>query len=256
MNRSLFVILIAIVLILATSTTLGAQGRAHFGGGHGFSGAPAVRPGPSFSGTPGVRPAPSFANTPAVRPGPSFGALPPAGFGAVHGPVHGFRPGRPFNSVRPVVVAPAFGYYSPYFWPDPFYGGAAYYPYPASAYSAPAYTYSEPQPPAVSQNEIDLAYQVGQLSAQVEQLRQQQAVTSYTQPPAAPQSSTPSTSTPTVLVFRDGRRMEVQSYAIVGETLWVLDATAATKIPISDLDVDATQRENRGRGVRFLIPEK
>jgi hypothetical protein len=155
------------------------------------------------------------------------------------------------------VVAPAFGYYpyySPYYWPAPVYGGSAYSTYSAPGYYDPAYGYPDTPQPAVSQNEIDLAYQVGQLSAQVEQLRQQQATTSYAQPSSQPQRS--AASTPTVLIFRDGRRIEIQNYAIVGDILWVLDSNVATKIQISDLDVDATQKENHSRGMRFLIPEK
>jgi hypothetical protein len=109
----------------------------------------------------------------------------------------------------------------------------------------------------VSQNEIDLAYQVGQLSAQIQQLQQQQqGVTSFTQPSSSPQHGVQQASTPTVLVYRDGRSMEVQNYAIIGETLWVLDEKVATKIPLSELDLDATQKENRSRGVRFTIPQK
>jgi len=102
---------------------------------------------------------------------------------------------------------------------------------------------------------VDLAYQVGRLSQEIEQLRQQQTITSYTQPTATSQV-TPQQRTPTVLVFRDGHRMEIQNYAIVGQTLWVFDERAATKIPLSDLDLDATQKENRGSGFRFPLQEK
>src|ERR1041385_2172094 len=230
MNRSLLVILLAIFLILATSITLAAQGRAHFGGSRAFSSPPAGRS-PSVAALP-----------PVVAPFPRPPAAAPFAHGPVvapsDNPVNGFRPFRP---VRPVVVPPTFSYYSPYFWPGP-YGGSAYYPYPAPAYSEPAYPYPDTQPPAVSQNEIDLAYQVGQLSQQVQQLQQQQAVSSYTQPSSPPQRAGQQESTPAVLLFRDGRSMEVRNYAIIGETLWVLDEKVATKIPLSDLDLDATQK--------------
>ncbi len=59
-----------------------------------------------------------------------------------------------------------------------------------------------------------------------------------------------------VLVFRDGHRMEIQNYAIVGQTLWVFEERVATKILLSDLDLDATQRENRGSGLRLPSQEK
>ena len=57
-------------------------------------------------------------------------------------------------------------------------------------------------------------------------------------------------------MFRDGHQVNIQNYAIIGQTFWVLDEGAATKIPLTDLDLDAMQQENHSRGVRFLIPEK
>jgi hypothetical protein len=47
--------------------------------------------------------------------------------------------------------------------------------------------------------------------------------------------------------------MTVQNYMIAGQTLWVVDEQEATKIPLSDLDLDATRRENQANGVRFLL---
>lgn len=138
------------------------------------------------------------------------------------------------------------GYYNPfspqYFYSDPSAGVPAY------SYSEPAYAAPAPEaPPAVSQNESDLAYEVGRLSAEIEQLRQQQA---QLQAPPPPQSQ----SAATVLIFRDGHQLEIQNYAIVGQTLWILDQRNSSKIPLSDLDLDATQKENRSRGLRFVTP--
>ena len=223
MNRSLIVLLLALVLILFSSLVLGAQGRGHFAGGRGFN------------------------TTPVVTPGFAAGPRPPFAVAPGHVPSFGVRPVHP---VRPGFVPPVFSYYSPYIWPSTIYG-SPYSLYPAQVYPQPAYTYPETAAPAVSQNDLDLAYQVGQLSAQVEQLRQQQQ-----QGVNSSQQSQPPVSTPTVLVFRDGRRMEIQNYAIVDDILWVLDQKVATKIQLSDLDLDATQKENRSRGVRFLLPQK
>jgi len=55
-------------------------------------------------------------------------------------------------------------------------------------------------------------------------------------------------------VFRDGRRSEVRNYAIVGRTLWVFTEQQARKIPVSDLDVEATKKVNAGRGVEVPLP--
>jgi len=232
MNRSRIILLIAVLLILFSSMSLGAQGRGRFGGGAGFNIPPVVRPGFSV----GTRP---FPVTPPRAPG------------------FGVRPVHPINPVRPsrqVVVPPVFGFYSPYIWPSTIYDPYAYSLYSNPAYSQPAYDYQNAQP-AVSQNELDLAYQVGQLSAQVEQLKQQQqgsGINSYTQPSAQPQGSA-GLRTPTVLAFRDGTQKEIQNYAIVEDTLWVFDGNVAAKISLSDLDIDATKKAN---GPRFLLPQK
>ena len=59
----------------------------------------------------------------------------------------------------------------------------------------------------------------------------------------------------TVLVFRDGTRREVKNYAIVGDTLWELSAARARKVPLAELNLPATMRENEERGVDFRLPK-
>jgi hypothetical protein len=59
---------------------------------------------------------------------------------------------------------------------------------------------------------------------------------------------------PTVLVFRDQHQEEVQNYAIVGQTLWNFAPQRTQKIPLSDLDIDATQKANDLRGISFRLP--
>jgi len=59
---------------------------------------------------------------------------------------------------------------------------------------------------------------------------------------------------PTVLVFRDQRKEEVTNYAIVGQTLWNFSGQKTKKIPLSDLDLAATQKANDDRGVTFNVP--
>ena len=173
------------------------------------------------------------------------------------------RPGAPFARRRSVAIAPGIGYgygfggfgypyyssygsYPGYVYPGYGYNGDPSYSQPA--YSEPAYGPPAAQEPAgPSQTELELSYQVEQLSQQIEQLRQQQA-----QPPRpVPPEPTPMS---TVLVFRDGHRIEIQNYAIVGQTLWVLDQRNSSKIAVADLDVDATQKENHVRGLRFQAP--
>jgi hypothetical protein len=58
----------------------------------------------------------------------------------------------------------------------------------------------------------------------------------------------------TALVFRDQHIEEVRNYAIAGETLWILNAQAAKKIPLAQLDLPATVKMNDDRGVDFQVP--
>jgi hypothetical protein len=71
------------------------------------------------------------------------------------------------------------------------------------------------------------------------------------------QADPPDTSNPqepTLLVFRDGRQVEVGNYAIVGATLFDLTPGHSRKVAVADLDLDATQKQNEDRGVTFRLP--
>ena len=59
---------------------------------------------------------------------------------------------------------------------------------------------------------------------------------------------------PTVLVFKDGHLLEVGNYAIVGTTLFDLTPGHSRRIPLADLDLVATQKQNDDRGIVFQLP--
>jgi hypothetical protein len=59
----------------------------------------------------------------------------------------------------------------------------------------------------------------------------------------------------TLLVFKDGRTVEVGNYAIQGSTLFDLTPGHRRKILIADLDLDATRKQNDERGVTFQLPQ-
>ncbi len=67
--------------------------------------------------------------------------------------------------------------------------------------------------------------------------------------PAADQPST-------VLVFKDGRQLEVQNYAIVGNMLVDMTDGHRRKVPLTDLDVAATSKQNDDRGIDFRLPNQ
>ena len=58
----------------------------------------------------------------------------------------------------------------------------------------------------------------------------------------------------TVLVFKDGHKLEVGNYAIVGTTLFDLTPGHPRKIALADLDLDATQKQNEDQGIVFQLP--
>jgi len=64
----------------------------------------------------------------------------------------------------------------------------------------------------------------------------------------------PEPQTPTLLVFKDGHKLELGNYAIVGATLFDLTPGRPRKIALADLDLEATRKQNDERGVIFQLP--
>jgi hypothetical protein len=112
-------------------------------------------------------------------------------------------------------------------------------------------------PPCGAEDELE--GQVQQLSDEVAELRAGEAYPpglgygpGYGAPAPAP--ADPETQLPTVLVYRDGHQMEIQNYAVYGQTVWVLDQITR-KVAVADLDVAKTKQLNDQRGVEFDISE-
>ena len=59
---------------------------------------------------------------------------------------------------------------------------------------------------------------------------------------------------PTLLVFKDGHKVEVGNYAIVGPTLFDLTPGHPRRVLLADLDLEATCQQNDDRGVTFQLP--
>ncbi len=181
------------------------------------------------------------------------------------------------------------GYYGPrYYWPRYNWGFSFYYGYPYGAYSYSPYYYSYPYPSAyyatpsypvvvssdsssqaaqqLSQDVNDLKSEVRDLRDTNDQLRyelnkratpqQPQQSYAYPRPPvnqAVPQETQ---APPTLLVFKDGKRVEASNYAVVGQTVWVLNSQQAQKYPLTQLDVEESRRLNAERGIEFAVPNK
>ena len=109
----------------------------------------------------------------------------------------------------------------------PFLGGYYFYPNTEDTY-----------PPNDATNDrviAQLSEEVSQLNAQVARLREENDLMVYDQQqrtnpapePTANKSEQPAL-TPTTLIFRDGRRMDVQNYVVLGKTLWIFNGGGRT----------------------------
>ena len=84
----------------------------------------------------------------------------------------------------------------------------------------------------------------------VEHVRPAHALPAATSDPPAPEPPQP----PTTLVFKDGHQLDVENYAIVGQTLFDLTPGHPRRVPLANLDLDATQKLNEDHGVNFQLP--
>jgi len=142
------------------------------------------------------------------------------------------------------------------FWGWPYSGyGYPYYGYPwdfgDDSYSADSYQgYPPPDySSAYVANDREQA-QIDRLENEVDRLRAEREARES----QSSQAHSKSEAQPTELVFRDKHTEEVQNYAIVGQTLWILSAQRARKIPLTELDIPATKKANDDRGVDFQLP--
>jgi len=130
------------------------------------------------------------------------------------------------------------GYYDPYWWWD----------------SSSSYDYDE-------ERELALANEMNAASVEEQRLREQddrereRDQDLYARRSQAREEERAAAVPATALVFRDQHVEEVRNYAIAGGTLWVLnDHQAGKKIPLAQLDLDATAKMNDDRGVDFQVP--
>jgi hypothetical protein len=137
----------------------------------------------------------------------------------------------------------------------PFFGGAMLPAYPLMPDQAPPLAYdsqSMPAPPPSVGVEID------RLQSEVNELKQQREAERYQTTPEADAVRIPATPAepeepPTIVVLRDGRKLAVRNYAIMGHTFWDFTARPAKQLPISEIDVAASQHANEAQGTEFPL---
>jgi hypothetical protein len=156
-----------------------------------------------------------------------------------------------FNGRRRNGFASGWAYAAPYYYIP--YGDSGYdYDYVGGPdpYSGPPISPNDPklhiiveQPPARSYRAPAEDVEAEAASPPPLPVRQEQA------PPARETKPIE----PTVLIFHDGHSQEVTNYAIMGQTVYVLD-DHTQKIPLANLDVAATVKANDDRGLEFKVP--
>jgi hypothetical protein len=200
----------------------GHGGGGHFSGGHSFSGH-------SFGG---------------MHSGGGF-KFSGGGFGPGHFHGGGFRDRRFHN--RFAFGYPGYGYGYGYGYYDPFWW--------SDSYSSYDYDQERDQAVADEENALNLQEQNLRQREDWQRFRNSEDQDAYARR-APTRNQAPAKPDPeTVLVFRDQHRQEISNYAIAGGTLWVLSEQSAKKIPLADLDLEATAKANDERGVEFQVPK-
>lgn len=156
----------------------------------------------------------------------------------------GSRAGYGRNGRRDYRQVP-FGYFlTPYYYPFLDYGSAPYG-------GAPEDLPEDPDGDAAMMAQNVLGEQIQRLAAEVEQLKstQQTPVGQSFAPPRPPEPAPPVV--PVTVVLRNGQKLQVQNYAVMGQTFWDFTKQPVRKIPISNIDVAASSEATSASGGEF-----
>jgi hypothetical protein len=188
-------------------------------------------------------PAPSYGGN--TRVYPSYPYTYGSGY---HSAAGTYRSGTPYgkNGYRSrygyvgVPYFPLWGYYDNGFYDAP-------PPYPADYEGGPSVE-GGPSPDVAG-----LSDEVRQLSAQLNdlqnQLNQRSPSVSGSVPDATPQQTTPEP--PLTVVLNDGQTLQIQNYAVMGDTLWDLSSQPSHRIPVSSIDIPASTKASEASGAQF-----
>ena len=285
MKRLASLVVLCTAALLISPSLYAQRGMSGRGGGGGsFHGGGGFRSAPSggfrSAGPAGFRSAPG-----GFRSGPGFSSFGPRTAGlSSFAPSHRTFSARPFFPGRRDFVRfnrgfgfrrfhrfgffdGCFGCASPFFFGGGLFLGAPFFPYSSGFYGdyyGDNYGYGPPAPaqPVVVNSDngssVALAAEVQRLTDEVGDLRDEESRRYYEDRARAANSGASLTAkepaAATVFIFRDGRRISAQSYAIAGQTLWIFDEHAARKYQIADLDAESTEKANAANGVEFHVP--
>jgi hypothetical protein len=252
-------IAIAAFLFLAASVQLQAQrggGHTSAGGHGGFSGHASF--GGGFAGSRafgGMRAGSGFAPR-SFSPRSSFrGSLASRGFNSRGFSSNRFNRSRAFDRSRDRFRLRSYGYGNCYAYGCG-YGYGYGYPYLDGGIDPYWWWDSDSSGDQDQQNQIGLAEEMNQQSLEEQQMRNQADQDAYARSaPRPPRKAATTEADPaTVLIFRDQHKEEINNYAIVGQTLWNFSPQGTYRIPLSSLDLPATEKANEDRGVDFHLP--
>lgn len=133
------------------------------------------------------------------------------------------------------------------YWLTPYYFPFDYGDNGYGTYGPDSDTGYDPSEQAAIMAQNELMDQVRRLSAQVAQLQygqQAQAPVETAEEQQPPQ-------VPVTLVLHDGQHLQVQNYAVMDQTFWDFSKQPVRKIPISSIDVAASERATEAKGGEF-----
>lgn len=197
-----------------------------------------------------------------MSPAPSVTSIAPHhSFGGFGGNIH-FNAGVRFGRHPRVKVN--FGHFPPpvVVYPYPVFGGYPVYAAPQQPTVVIVERERDAEPPAMTvferrersavplaEDENDGRYGEGYLDSR----RSGNPAPQAQQPPVKAQVIDVVDAPHTVLIFRDGRKLEIANYAIMSGTLINL-GDGPRRIQLAELDLDATISANDDRGIAFSVP--
>lgn len=228
-------------ILLATLLVLSISAWAQRGGGHGASGGGHMGSGPHMASGAHVSSG-SFSHGGSTGWN-AAGRGGHVGYGQ-GGYGYGYRGTARYYRQIPYLWGLYPNYYSPFGYDDSgYYSGTG--PDYSSGYGDPNGPGYDPYPPGPDPETAYLSSQVEQLSNQLSAVEQQGP------PPMAAQGASAAPVKPITLVLKDGRRLQVQNYAVMDQTFWDFTSQPVKKILLANINVAESQRESAANGADF-----
>jgi hypothetical protein len=146
---------------------------------------------------------------------------------------------------------PQAAYFTPYYYPFLGYTDSGYDAYP------PLDTAQDPEAQAAAVTANMLGQQIQDLSVQIDQLRDEQHAARAQQAAPPPEEAGPAEepqppqAPPIRLVLRTGQEMQVHDYAIVDGVFWDFSSQPVRRIPVSNINIPASQKATEDSGAEF-----